>query len=294
MKTRLTKAIATLAFSMMLYGTSSTRQIQAGEITNGSLAVTIREDNGAIDSAIFSGTDYFNPGTPVSNFGFQNDTDTMTFLLNNTGGAEGQSVTVTGGNIVSGAFAEGGANLDFVRSYSLVPGFNVLRVTTDFTNNGGDLTFSYFDTFDPDQGQPLGQGNGTFNDIFALGGGTVGQARIDSGGFEHTVIAGSLDSRVTVASGNPFQISNGPDLNDFFATPFDGNDDFDDFGTHIGIRTFLGSGQSTSFTYDLAFGLTPSAAQAAFTQANVPEPSTLILALFGTVSFGWSRRRRGN
>ncbi|WP_417749592.1 PEP-CTERM sorting domain-containing protein [Rosistilla oblonga] len=293
MKRAIQLAVACVAVLVATAG-----QVQAGIITNGSLAINIRDDNGAIDSAIFNGIDYFGQGTHVSNFGFQNNTNTSTFVVNNTDGGTGQPVSVSG-TTVSGVFTGGGSNLGFVREYSLVSGQNILRVTSDFTNNGGDITFSYFDSFDPDQGEPLGQGFGTFNDVFSLSGGAVGQARIDSSGFEHTVIAGSVDGRATIASGNPFQISDGVTLNSFFGSPFDGNNAFADTGTHIGIRTFLGSGQSTSFTYDLAFGLDPTSAQSAFTQANavsaaVPEPSSL--ALFGigacVAGLGGARRRR--
>jgi len=288
-----------LAVASVAMLVASAGQVQAGVITNGSLTINIRNDNGAIDSAVFNGIDYFNPGTPVSNFGFQNNTDTSTFRINDTSGFTQQTVSVSGTS-VSGVFTAGGSSLGFVRNYSLVSGLNVLRVTTDFTNNGGDITFSYFDTFDPDQGRALGGGFGTFNDVFSLSGVTVGQARINSGAFQHTVIAGSVDGRATVASGNPFNISDGTLLNAFFSSPFDGNDAFADSGTHIGIRTLLGSGQNTSFTYDLAFGLNPNSAQSAFAQANavspVPEPSSLALALFGigacVAGVGATRRRR--
>ena len=270
-------------------------QVQAGVISNGSLTVDIRNDNGAINQVLFGGADFFNPGSSVSDFGFQVGTNTGTFRINRTNGSTGQAVSVSPSNVVTGNYNAGGANVNFARSYSLVSGLDVLRITTNFQNLGGDLTLSYFDTFDPDQGVNFALGFGTFNDVFSLGGGTVGQARISSG---LTVIAGSVDSRVTVASGNPFNIGSGSALNDFFASSFDGNDSFADSGTHIGIRTFLGSGQTTSYTYDLAFGLSPLTAQEAFIQANsiapVPEPASL--AVFGIgaciAGFGAARRRR--
>lgn len=270
--------------------------LRGGPLTNGSLTVDIRTDNGAIDTVLFGGTDYFNPGIPVSDFGLQNGTNTSTFVVNTTDGITMQPVSVSGVNVVTGTFTGGGANVSFARSYSLVPGLNVLRVATGFTNHGSPLTLSYFDAFDPDQGTNLGLGPPTYNDVFGLAGGRVGQARINGGGLQHTVIAGSLDPRVTVASGNPFFIRDGNTLNNFFAAPFDGNDTFADEGTHIGLRTSLGSGQSTSFTYDLAFGLTPADAQFAFTQANaVPEPSTVIIwSLLGglSVALAWRRKRK--
>ena len=275
---------------------------KAGVITNGSLTITIREDNGAIDTALFGGSDYFNQGTHVSDYGFQNGTLTNTFHRNDTNGGTGQPVTVTGGTVATGTYTGGGLNIGFNRSYALVSGVNVLRVTTTLTNNatlGGGL-ISYFDTFDPDQGIAFALGFGTFNDVFALAGGTVGQASINAGPFQHTVIAGSLDARATVASGNPFQISNGTALNNFFSSPFDGNGAFADSGTHIGLRTNLNAGQSTTFVYDLAFGLTPASAQQDFITANavsaVPEPATMTMLGIGVAGmFGFGlRRRRAN
>ena len=59
-------------------------QIQAGVISNGSLTVDIRSDNGAIDAVTFGGYDFYNPGSPVSDFGVQFGTNTATFRLNST------------------------------------------------------------------------------------------------------------------------------------------------------------------------------------------------------------------
>src|SRR6056297_1768035 len=89
--------------------TIATGSALAGVISNGALSVTIRNDNGAIDTAEFDGIDYFNPGTPVSDFGFQNGTTTSTFARNNTSGFTDQPVTVSGTS-VSGVYSGGGAN----------------------------------------------------------------------------------------------------------------------------------------------------------------------------------------
>ncbi len=245
-------------------------------LTNDSLTVDIREVNGAIDTVLFGGSDFFNPGSPISDFGLQNGTDTSTFVLNTTTGLNQQPVSVTstdGEIIVTGTYTEGGADVDFTRTYSLVEGLNVLKVETEFVNNGSDLTLNYFDTFDPDQGIDQGTGFGTFNDVLplpiALGPVTVGQAT-ESNGL--TVAIGSLDAEITVASGSPFNIGDGFTLNDFLASPFDGDGTFDDQGTHIGVQLELEAGESESFEYFQAYGETIEEAQ-----------EQLILATFNVI-----------
>lgn len=202
-------------------------------ITNGSLTVDIRDDNGAIGAAVFDGVDYFNHFWVVSDFGFQVGTDTSTFRLNPSDpgvpSAPEQPVSVAG-TTVTGTYDAGGADVEFERVYELVGGLNVLRITTTFVNNGSDLQLSYFDTLEPDQGVDLAAEPATYNDVFGLAGGTVAQARIDDGGNQHTLIAGSLDPRVTVAAGNLLRIDDGSLLNGFFDSPFDGEDTYFDRG----------------------------------------------------------------
>lgn len=249
---------------------------------------------------MFGGTEFFRRGAYISNYGFQNGTDEDTFVLNDAYGNTGVLVSQGPAHTFSGVYSpSSGISVAFSRTYSLVPGLNVLRIITTFVNNGIDLTLSYFDTFDPDQGVDLGAGYHTYNDVFSLAGGTVGQARIDDSGNQHTVIVGSVDPRATVASGGPFSIDNGSILNDFFASPIDGNDAFEDEGTHIGLRTPLNAGDSTTFVIDIAFGVTPSDAQNHFVLANspmsvVPEPSSLCLAGMAGLSLGgyYLRQRR--
>lgn len=254
----------------VLVGVSHT---QAGMITNGSLTVEIREDNGAINEVLFGGVDYFNPGTPVADYGFQRGSDTSTFVANRTHGTRQIPVAVSG-TTVTGTFTGGGANVGFERVYELVGGLNVLRVTTTFVNNGSALDLAYFDAWDPDQGASLGTGGfQTFNDVFPLAGGVVGQARTDSAGNQHTVIAGSLDPRVVVSNGPNLTIGGGSVLNDVLDDPYDANDAYADLGLYVGLRTHLDAGESTTFTVDLAFGLTPDDAQDAFIAANTPSAS---------------------
>ena len=240
------------------------RPTVAQTLTNGSLTVAIRSDNGAIGSLTFGGSDFYNPGTPVSNWGLQVGTDTSTFALSRTNGGTGIPVTVTaisGGVQVSGTYTRGGANVAFTRTYSLVPGLNVLRITTAFTNNGSDITLSYFDTFDPDQGIGAGLGYDTYNDV-------IGSTARASATNDLSVIMGSTDPNVTVAAGGPFQINSGSLLNAFFASPVDENGALDDEGIHIGIRFSLAAGGGRTFAYDQAYGVSTAAAAAAYCSSN--------------------------
>jgi hypothetical protein len=269
---------------------SSSLPAFGGAITNGNLNVEVSDGNGAIRSTVFDGKEFFREGTYVSNFGFQVGNDTSTFLANDAYGSSGVGVTVSS-NQVSGSFA----GIQFTRSYSLVSGLDVLRISTNFINDGAATTLSYFDTFDPDQDLSV-SGFGTFNDVFGIASiaGIAGQATGQSG---LSFLLGSVDSRATVASGGPFGIFEGNALNDFFDNPVDGDGSFGDTGTHIGLRTRLASGQSTSFVIDLAFGSTAAEAKTQFILANsgiapVPEPTTIAILGLGSVLGMCSRFRR--
>jgi len=283
-----------LALVLTLLGT----HLQAGVLTNGSLTVSLRS-NGAIDSAVFGGQNFFKPGTGtnVSDFGLQNGMDASTFLLNDSNGGSGLSLSESGSSYHGSHTWGSNTNLDYLRTYSLVAGLNALRITTTITNIGSAcFTVSHFDTFDPDQAYALIPGGGiapfeTSNDVFLLAGGRVGQASINANGSQLTVLVGSLDSRAVIASGDPLQIGSGTDLNDFFLAPADADGKLDDEGTHIGFRQLLKPTQSTTFTYIMTFGANPNDAQQAFTLASVPEPGSL--AVFGAIGIcGLFLRRR--
>ncbi len=81
---------------------------------------------------------------------------------------------------------------------------------------------------------------------------------------------GSLNSDVTVASGSPFSIGDGFTLNEFFASPFDGEGELADSGTHVGIELDLSAGETESFDYLQAYGENPEEAQDQFLQAIEP------------------------
>lgn len=280
--------LATTAASMIVLAMALSSSVQAASLTNGPLTVDIDDTSGAINSAALGGVEFYQEGSFVSDFGFQNGTDASTFQVNTVrstfaGLPPSIPVSVTPGSgfiTVNGTYQGGGASISFNRVYSLIPGLNVLRTVTTFLNSSTtDTTLSFFETFDPDQGvDRVGSGAfSTFNDVIDLptGAGTarVGQAS-ESTGF--SVVIGSLQPEVTVASGGPFSISSSAELESFFAAPVDGNGVFVDAGTHIGLRSLLAAGKSLSFTVDQAFGTTTAEAQGAFAAANpIPTPALL-------------------
>lgn len=296
--------MARLLLLVSLY-LSFSSALQAGVLTNGMLSVEVRA-NGAIDSAVFQGVNFFKSGSAndVSNFGIQIDGKESTFLTNTTNGATGLHLTGNGFNYSGIVSWAGGATLEYGRSYSLVAGLNALRVTTTVTNIGSShSTVAFFDTFDPDQGfgfpidpnshYPALAPFQTYNDVFALAGGQVGQASINTGGSQLTVLVGSTDARALVASGGPLEIASGKDLNKFLVKPIDGNGVLSDKGTHIGMSQLLNPLETTSFTYVLAFGANPNDAQQAFALASVPEPSTLaVFSAIGVCVLVFRRRAR--
>ena len=199
---------ALLIAALVTLGSSSRPASAQVVLTNGALTVDIRADNGAIDSATFGGRDFFNPGTPVSDWGLQIDVDTNSFRFNDTSGLIGIPVSVVGAGSsaqVIGVYAVSGANLGFIRRYELVSGLNAVSVTTEFTNYASTpITFSYFDTFDPDQDSP--PSSGTFNDVYSasltrLASGAKSSNSAASGTPTLTFIAATKDPNATVAAG---------------------------------------------------------------------------------------------
>ncbi len=264
-----TRSLLVLGLFAVFWSSSST----AANLSNGSLSVTIRDGNGAIDAVRFGGSDFYNAGTPVSNYGFQNGTSTVTFSRVTTDGSfQGpvaiSSVTPVGSSVrVVGSYTGGGASVGFVRTYSLVPGLDVLEVQIELTNTGGSpVSLRWYDTFDPDQGSDLGRGFDTFNDVFEIEAGVrVGQAT-DTGGL--SVVMGSRSPGSLVASGGPFEIGSGSELNAFFTSPVDGAGLRSDQGTHVGGAASLAPGASTTLVYYQAYGLTAEAARFAFLDAS--------------------------
>jgi hypothetical protein len=238
-------------------------------LTNGSLSVVVNPINGTLHTVRFGGTRYYNAGTPVSDYGFQKDTDTSTYGRNRTSGQTSVPVWISEANgviTVHGIYTKGATSVAFERAYQLVEDRNVLRVTTTFTNLGAATILSYFDTFDPDQGAELNRGRATANDVYALSGIKVGRATDRAGLL--TVVMGSPSAATTIAAGFPFWLSTGSEVNAFFANPYDGNGTLVDSGLHVGIRLTLGTNEVEVFTYDQAYGTSPADANAQFNAAN--------------------------
>ncbi|PZD70707.1 hypothetical protein C1752_10222 [Acaryochloris thomasi RCC1774] len=254
---------------------SSTTSATAITLTDGDLSVDIREDNGAIGTLLFGGRDFYNPGTPVSDWILQVDTDTSTFSSNTTSGGNPigvRSVTADGNGVsVLADYVAGGSKVRVERNYSLISGADTLRTTTTLTNFGQDLTIALADTFDPDQaaGEPLFF-FGTRNDI------DNGTARsIGPNGF--TVEFSGLPSSY---NSNDLGIFSGEDLNQFFANdPFDPNGTIGDIGVSLGVRELIASGDSLTVSFDQAYSLGEP--------FEVPEPATMLgsLALLGIGAF---------
>ncbi len=263
-----------LLLGMLLVGFASVPS-RSAVLTNGSLTVAIEEGNGAIGEVSFGGSDFYNPGTPVSDYGFQAGTSTSTFSIATTVGSLSSNISISSVStvgdavVVRGRYTGGATTVDFTRTYSLIRGTNALQVEIELTNSGiSNATVRWYETFDPDQGYDHGRGHNTFNDVLEIiPGVSVGQAT-DTGGL--SVVMGSPESGSVVASGSPFRIDSGAYLNSFFDNPFDGEGNFDDSGTHVGGTVVaLAPASSATIIYYHGYGLSEADARSAYLDALV-------------------------
>jgi hypothetical protein len=248
--------VAPLALAVLVaFGFSQTNTF-AVVLSNEQLSIDIREDNGTIDTALLNGKDFFNAGTPVSDWGMQNGTDTTSFVFNDTTGVTQQPVTVasTATTVtVTGTYTAGGSNVAFSRVYRIFEGVNALTVVTALTNNAtSTINLRYFDSFDPDQGSPLGLGSETVNDVLVQSGIPVARSTATN---DLTFTIGSIFGESSIlASGNPFRINSGAVLNGVVTAPFDGNEAKADNGQHLVYVRSIAPGQTVVTHGVLAFG----------------------------------------
>ncbi|MGR8930181.1 MAG: hypothetical protein ACU836_06020 [Gammaproteobacteria bacterium] len=237
-------------------------------LSNGELEVAVRSDNGAIDKVNFGGTDWYNPGSPISDWGLQIGGDSSTFRLNPTQGGSGISIaTATPSNdlmlaTIIGTYSVSGNDVAVTRNYSILNNVSALQVVTTLTNDSSDsLELRLFDTYDPDQGFSLNRSYDTYMDVTSINVNqsdlSLGQAWIDAP-KPLSVSMGSTDPGVIIASGGPFSISNGDSLNGFFASPSDADASFVDLGMHVGFSMTLSPGESKTVTLVQVYGDTPT------------------------------------
>jgi uncharacterized delta-60 repeat protein len=220
-------------------------------LTNGGLTIKIRQDNGAIASAVFNGIDYFNSGTPVSNWGLEVN---GSFVSNSTiGGGASSSVTSLSSDTVQVVSTYNGVRA--TRIYKIFG--ETLQVSVKVENlNLSSTTVKIFDTFDPDQIQ-FGQNLDAFSQT--IPGGVIKAAQA-SQGTAQTVVLASVDPSISISAGNPFQIFNPGDLNFVLSSPGDPNGAFLDLGIHAATSRILDASQSFNYSYVMAFGSTSSSA----------------------------------
>ncbi len=246
----------------------------AGVITKttaAGLSFGINAQNGAINNVALQNNEFYQAGFPVADFGLQLGTDTTTFRINTTNGLAQIPATVTDAGssvLVTGTFSAGGVTIEIERRYEFVADLNVLRTTTTLRNIGtiAASNVRLFDAFDPDQGasaNTIGDGlSNTVNDILTLSG-LYSVAQATNG---RSVVIGDAGIEGFLAS---LDIADGSQLNAFFAAPFDPNGTSQDVGLAIGFEFNLGVGESTTLSFDQAFGDSAGQAQTAFLDAQV-------------------------
>lgn len=133
----------------------------AATITSGPMRVAIGDGTGAIDSVRFHGNEFFRHGAYTSDFVFQDGNDASSAARNTPEPFVGSMLPVTAlgaepsAATFGGRYTDGRSPVAFTRTFTLVPGFDRLEITTT-VRNVGDVTLPslrLLESFDPDPGE---------------------------------------------------------------------------------------------------------------------------------------------
>lgn len=268
---------------------------QAAFINTANVQLNVSTTNGAFLNFIGFGTDYFDHGNHVADHGFAIEGVSGSFAVSTTNNITNGNLTYTGSTVNAGSVSvtgNYGTYGSFIRNVMAIPGFDVFRITTTFTNKTSNAySLLQFETFDPDQGIAHGLDYETKNDVVTLSNGMKVATSVNTANFNPFFVA-AKDAAATDAGG-VFKIEDYSSLSTVLNSPFDGGGSTSDEGSHVVNRFLLNAGASVTFTSYI--GTTSGDLDSALKALDgatkqVPEPAGLLLA--GLAALGLSRRAR--
>ena len=239
-------------------------------LSNGSLQLLLSE-NGAISQVLFGGSDWYRPGTPVSDLAIaiNGDLDVVS-AFTTTATAE---VCGDDGRVVAGNFE---ATIDYeefpmFREYQLLG--NAFRVDTYISNqSSGNALIEMAETFVPSQDLDQGFNLNTQNRLRTIGSNRVVQST--GANTTYTVLMGALEPEAILHDGHSFDtsifaIGSLGQLRQFLNFPIVSSTapQTTNNGIHCGIRQTLLPGDCFRFTMLQGFGLTVGQAEQSFLNA---------------------------